>query len=372
MPPRASTPPPAGTSADSSAAPAPTAASLPLGTISVASGASQGATEAIDSEWPSADAVDSEWAAADEPATQAAPSVPPLTEALATAWGAEPAPEPASLAQLTRPEFPRDPAVPAGMKLETQALSGRRPELGPAKRQGAGEAPSGDGTAAHVVATAAHPATERAARAPRRPVASEELEPYPAKAKTRGRTLIVAAAALALAAVWLLTQRDAPPMSQAPAQSPTPRSQLEPAAPNAPGPRVVEPAPAAEPRAALDEPSSAAAQAAPQQSAPTPTADTPAAAAPAPSAAPSASDDAASASNATGKVTVVVKVRPPEARLYHRGKEVGMSPVSIELAPGEKRAFEVGKRGYITRRLVLDGTQTNVFIGLRPDPAASP
>lgn len=300
--------------------------------------------------------------------------MPPLTEALATAWGAEPATEPASLAQLTRPEFPRDPAVPSGMKVDTQSLSARRPELAPAKMQGAREAPSGDGPAAHVVAAAAHPEAERAAQAGKYAVADEEPQPYPRRAKARGRTLIVAAAALGVAGIWLLTQRDAPRMAQAPAQSPTPRSQLEPAAPDAPGPRVVEPAPAAEPTAPVDQPNavSAAEQAAPQQTAPAPTADAPAATTPQPSAGTSPNAEAASASTAAGKVTVVVKVRPPEARLYYRGKEVGMSPVTIELAPGERRAFEVGKRGYITRRLVLDGTQTNVFIGLRPDPAATP
>jgi cytoskeletal protein RodZ len=260
------------------------------------------------------------------------------------------------------------------MKVDTQALGARRPELAPSKRRDAGEAPSGDATSGRVVPAVAHEKTERAPLAAKAEAAGDEPEPLPAKARSWGRTLIVAAAALAIAGIWLLTQRDAPRTAQAPAQSPTPRSQLEPAAPLAPGPRVVEPAPAAEPAAPSNvpsDPTTAAQPAAPQQTPPAPAA-AEAAAAPGPSTGAPANPDAASASSATGKVTVVVKVRPPEARLYYRGKEVGMSPVTIELAPGEKRAFEVGKRGYITRRLVLDGTQTNVFIGLRPDPAATP
>lgn len=73
----------------------------------------------------------------------------------------------------------------------------------------------------------------------------------------------------------------------------------------------------------------------------------------------------------TGNVLVVVKVRPDDARIYRKGKQVGSSGMTVELAPGERRAFEVTKRGYVTRKLVVDGTAKEVFIGLRPEPGTA-
>ena len=69
---------------------------------------------------------------------------------------------------------------------------------------------------------------------------------------------------------------------------------------------------------------------------------------------------------------VVVTLNPPDARLFYKGKSVGKSPIRIELKPGEKkRSFEVGRPGYVTRRLVVDGSEAEISIGLRPDPSAS-
>jgi hypothetical protein len=61
-----------------------------------------------------------------------------------------------------------------------------------------------------------------------------------------------------------------------------------------------------------------------------------------------------------------VKISPPQAKLWRKGKAVGSSPVTIELAPGEKRAYEVGMPGWVTRRLVVDGSKPEIFIGLKP------
>jgi hypothetical protein len=82
---------------------------------------------------------------------------------------------------------------------------------------------------------------------------------------------------------------------------------------------------------------------------------------------------AAEAEPATAEGTRVVTVRlmPPDARLFYKGKSVGRSPVRIELKPGEKkRSFEVGRPGYVTRRLVVDGSEPDVSIGLRPETGA--
>jgi len=103
-------------------------------------------------------------------------------------------------------------------------------------------------------------------------------------------------------------------------------------------------------------PETTALEAAP--SAPTPSAADPSAASAAPSAA---------SPPTPGMRVVVVKISPPGARLFRKGKPIGSSPVTIELAPGEKRSFEVGMPGWVTRRLVVDGTKPEIFIGLKPE-----
>jgi hypothetical protein len=84
-----------------------------------------------------------------------------------------------------------------------------------------------------------------------------------------------------------------------------------------------------------------------------------------PSAAPA--EPSASTASPEGTRVVVVKISPPGARLFRKGKAVGTSPVTIELAPGEKRSFEVGMPGWVTRRLVVDGTKPEILIGLKPE-----
>ena len=61
-----------------------------------------------------------------------------------------------------------------------------------------------------------------------------------------------------------------------------------------------------------------------------------------------------------------MKVRPLGARFYYKGKKMGGSPMRVELAPGEKRAFEVGHPNYVTRKIVIDGSEPEVIVGLHP------
>ena len=83
--------------------------------------------------------------------------------------------------------------------------------------------------------------------------------------------------------------------------------------------------------------------------------------------APATSAEPGSAARPEGTRVVIVKLSPPEARLYRKGKSVGSSPVTIELGPNEKkRSFEVGMPGYVTRKLVVDGSKPEIFIGLKP------
>jgi len=62
--------------------------------------------------------------------------------------------------------------------------------------------------------------------------------------------------------------------------------------------------------------------------------------------------------------TVVVKVNPPLAKFFYKGKAVGTGKMTLELEPGEKRAFEVGMPGYNTRRVIIDGSKPERTIGL--------
>lgn len=84
-------------------------------------------------------------------------------------------------------------------------------------------------------------------------------------------------------------------------------------------------------------------------------------AAAAPSAAPAASGDV---------VRINVTSDPPGARMFWKGKEVGTTPFVLELQPGEKHAYELGKVGFTTRKVVIDGSKTEISIGLRPDPGS--
>lgn len=88
---------------------------------------------------------------------------------------------------------------------------------------------------------------------------------------------------------------------------------------------------------------------------------------PAESAAPRAEDAPAPSG---GNVSVVIRVRPPQARIFYRGKEVGKAPVTVEIEPGKRRAYEVSLPGFMTRRVVVDGSATELSVGLRPDPSA--
>ncbi|MEP7050008.1 MAG: hypothetical protein ABJB12_06630 [Pseudomonadota bacterium] len=90
------------------------------------------------------------------------------------------------------------------------------------------------------------------------------------------------------------------------------------------------------------------------------------------SAAPSSASAAPSSANsnapALGIITVTVKSVPPKARIFHFGKQVGVTPWVVELKPGERHAYEVGSPGRVTRKLVLDGSKTEITVGLKPAP----
>jgi hypothetical protein len=117
----------------------------------------------------------------------------------------------------------------------------------------------------------------------------------------------------------------------------------KPAVAKAPPPAPAEAAPAAAPAAAPDSTAAPLARAVPSASA------------------------AAAEPSTGGSVHVNVVSDPPGARMFWKGKEVGTTPFTLELQPGEKHSYELGLPGYITRKVVIDGSKTEITVGLRPD-----
>jgi hypothetical protein len=195
--------------------------------------------------------------------------------------------------------------------------------------------------------------------------------PEAEKSSRLGPILLVAI--LGAGAIWFLVSKQRsmsePVIETVPAPTPV-AEQAEPekppeSVPAPPEPAIVptpEPLASAAPSAA---PPSSASAVATAQKAPKAEPEKPV-----PPTEPAAPADTGAAS-AEGARVVTVHLTPPDAQLFYKGKSVGKSPVRIELAPGEtKRSFEVGRPGFVTRRLIVDGSEATVWIGLRPETAA--
>ena len=87
------------------------------------------------------------------------------------------------------------------------------------------------------------------------------------------------------------------------------------------------------------------------------------------SVAPTASTPTPAAAEAVpGSVQVTLTTVPPKGQFFHFGKRVGISPYVVTLAPGEKHAYEVYLPGHITRKVLVDGSQPEITLGLREEP----
>ncbi|MFZ5890162.1 MAG: hypothetical protein ACOY0T_03760 [Myxococcota bacterium] len=406
---------PVGSQVKSYASPRSESTKLPISERAKASSTSTAPpTDDIDSEWPS-----------DEESPKADQVVGAATSALDevdSGWGAEPDETDGA---LVSPTFPADPALPRDLKSPSGVPSSRPApvaEVPPSKREmdtvpaapqasrppgsvnanssarlrAAAEAaaveaaaasvrsaalPRSESTAAASTATSAASVTSEATTDLRQSVDPHVHAPVHFETRSPSRAPIVfALVAAAGVALWLLRPAAAPEATQAKVTSDTAAAVTEPAArvaaPTPVAPPDVVPQPAAIASAAPAAPEAAPlaanapaaeAQAAPlPANAPVPTADAPAvgndASAPAPSAGASSGDT----------VSVVISVRPPQARVFYRGKEVGKPPVTVEVERGKRRSFEVALPGFMTRKVIIDGSKPEVQVGLRPDPAASP
>jgi len=66
-------------------------------------------------------------------------------------------------------------------------------------------------------------------------------------------------------------------------------------------------------------------------------------------------------------ITVFINIQPEGSRLTLKGKEIGRTPFTLELPRGERRVLEVVNKGYYPRRLVIDGSRTEISYGLKPE-----
>jgi hypothetical protein len=308
------------------------------------------ATEDIDSEWPS------------EPQASEAPhaSLAPATDEVDSGWLSDGEPDAKPPTALN---FPSDPALPSELWGASGAESRRGPSEHPVAAAGASVAPS-----ASAPPLAVKPAPNDAQLASARPAPSADSE-VPAAAQTssrvssppvrsRGKAAVLAVAALAAAGLWF--SRAGKHESEEPG-----------AQASRPDPAKIETAPAAAPMPP-PAPEPVASAPSPPSGVELPSAGAPIEAAPTPSAVAEAPTPAASAESSSGKIVVIVNVRPPQARIYYHGKEAGKAPLRVELEPGKRRSFEVGYPGFMTRKIVVDGSKPEILVGLRPaSPYAS-
>lgn len=165
-----------------------------------------------------------------------------------------------------------------------------------------------------------------------------------AMAKRRLR-LMIAAGIIVLVSILVLALR-----SRAPARS----ASITPSAESAPVEKAV-PLPSSADKMVADKP-----------------ADTPVAAAPAPSATAAVDPAASEAAPADDEVTIQVVGKPEGAQFLYKGKVIGRTPFLLKQPRNEKRTYEVMKRGYSPRRMVVRGTEKIVgfelqLIGPYPD-----
>jgi hypothetical protein len=127
-------------------------------------------------------------------------------------------------------------------------------------------------------------------------------------------------------------------------------------------PSVVEPPPAPPQLASAEAlpavPAAVVAAQAPQEPAAAETAT------PAPSVAEPVPSASAEPAGADGTTKVMMRSAVAGAKFFRNGKQVGMNSVIVELGPGEKRAFEVNLPGYVSRKVVVDGSRPEVVVYL--------
>ena len=68
--------------------------------------------------------------------------------------------------------------------------------------------------------------------------------------------------------------------------------------------------------------------------------------------------------DSSDRIDVLVKSNPSKVRVWKRGKEIGRTPLVIQIGRGEHRIFEVGTPAFGVRRLSLNGEKTEIIVNL--------
>jgi hypothetical protein len=66
-------------------------------------------------------------------------------------------------------------------------------------------------------------------------------------------------------------------------------------------------------------------------------------------------------------VKIEIAIKPDGSLLTYKGKTMGRTPFILKHPRNEKRTYEVGKAGYATRRVVVNGTERTIGMELQQD-----
>lgn len=69
-----------------------------------------------------------------------------------------------------------------------------------------------------------------------------------------------------------------------------------------------------------------------------------------------------------GKVLVQLAITPLDAEIYSKGQRLGKGQIRVEVDPNDKMVLLAVREGYFPRKVVLDGSQPYVNVGMRLKP----
>jgi hypothetical protein len=277
-------------------------------------------------------------------APEPALSVPPSTDEIDSEWGSPKTND-------TQPAGGRGPAKSKG------TLSGLSPLEAKAKSSAAGSAPAKPIDPAPSRPVESQPlrgapvpsktASAEAETRRERRVASAVAAPSGERPRSGASLYLMGAAVIAAVGLWFAVRT-----SRSEPTPPPAATEVRPAEP------VVTATPPAEPTAlapaevpSQPESPAASAVAAPAEPA---------------AAQPSAGAPAGGASAESPEtIAVLINIRPEGTQLFCKGKAVGKTPFTIEIPQGQRRICEAVNPGFVTRKVILDGSKTEISFGMK-------
>ncbi len=268
-------------------------------------------------------------------APEPALSVPPSTDEIDNEWGSPKTNE-------TQPTSARGPA-----KTAKGTLSGLSPLEGKsssAPSKSNEPAPSQAPRGASAPSKAA-PAAAETRRAPATAVAA----PSAHRPRSGASLYLMGAGVIAAVGLWFAVRssRSEPAIPAAPELRPPEPvvTAIPPAEPTAAAPAEIPTQPEAPAASALAAPANPAESAAAQ-----------------PSVAASA---AAAAAGESETIAILINIRPDGTQLFCKGRAMGKTPLTVEVPRGERRICEAVNPGFVTRKVVLDGSKSEISFAMK-------